>query len=808
MLRNFLKISVRNLIRNKTYSVINILGLSIGMACSILIFLFIFDELSYDKYHENSDDIYRVGINANFGGNDITAYISGMPLGDAFVNEIPEVTSSVRVVKMSFESNESVINHDNKTFMERNLFYTDSTFITIFDVEFIEGDPNRCLHLPYQIVITESVSKKYFGKENPVGKSLNISGEEYLISGLIKDCPPNSHFNYTILISLVSTEYVDYSTWLANDMSYTYLLLDKKSSVDKVVKKMNDMAIMQAEKELETSFGIDLKSFYESGNYFKYMLQALTDIHLHSHTDFEIEANSNIDYVYIFSVIALFILIVACINFMSLSTARSAKRAKEVGIRKVVGARKSIIFKQFLVESIVISFISLFIAMIIVESVLPFYNNFISKELSVGYSKNIYVIPVLIILAVIVGLFSGIYSASSLSSIKILSVIKGSFYSDKNNSWFRNGLVIFQFTVSIILFISTFIIYSQLSYIKNKDIGFERNDVLIINKAYYLKDEYRSFKQELEKNSIISGVTFSSTLPGKAFSGFPIMVEGDNSNTTYVPREILTDYDFADLYKLKIKEGRLFSKEFAADSFSIILNESAVKEFGLKEPVVGQRIISSFDNNTRYWKIIGVVENFNFRSLHQTVGSIVILPNRRNAEYISVKFNGNLDSDKVELVKVIWEKFVLDSPFDYSILEDDFANMHIEEFKTGELFSLFSILTIFIACLGLFGLASFMAEQKTKEIGIRKTMGASVNNIVRSLFKQFTRWVLLSNIIAWPLAYLLMKAWLQNFAYHTNIQWWIFPVSALMALCIALLTVSIQAVRAANANPVDSLKYE
>jgi putative ABC transport system permease protein len=493
---------------------------------------------------------------------------------------------------------------------------------------------------------------------------------------------------------------------------------------------------------------------------------------------------------------------------MNLSTARSAKRAKEVGIRKVVGARKSIIFKQFLVESIVISFISLFIAMIIVETVLPFYNNSISKELSVGYSNNIYVIPALLLLAVIVGLFSGIYSASKLSSIKILNVIKGSFFSNKNNSWFRNGLVIFQFTVSIVLFISTFIIYSQLSFIKNKDVGFEKDDVLIINKAYYLRDEYQSFKQELEKNSIISGVTFSSTLPGKAFSGFPISVEGDNSNITYLPREILTDYDFADLFNLKMKEGRFFSKGFAADSFSIVLNESAVKEFGMKEPVVGQRIISTFDNNSTYWNIIGVVKDFNFRSLHQAVGPIVMLPNRRYAEYISVKFNGKLDGDKVELVKVIWQKFVMDSPFDYSILEDDFINMHMEEFKTGELFSLFSLLAIFIACLGLFGLISFMAEQKTKEIGIRKTMGSSVYRIVKLLLKQFSAWLLIANIIAWPLAYFLMNNWLQNFAYHTNIKWWVFPISTLITILIALFTVSFQAIRAARANPVESLRYE
>ncbi|HKL09131.1 MAG TPA: ABC transporter permease [Bacteroidales bacterium] len=808
MFKNFLKVSIRNLVRNKTYSFINILGLSIGMVCSILITLFIVDELSYDRYHENAENIYRVGLSGSFGGNELKAYVTGSPAGQTFVEQIPEVLKSSRVVKASFASAEMVVNIDERQYLEENVFYVDSTFFDIFDVDFINGNPQGALSSPYKVILSESTARKYFGNTNVVGKSIQLFGDEYLITGIVEDTPSNSHFHYNILISIVSSDIPTYTTWLANDMSYTYLLLEEGVNPRKVNEKIHDVALTHIERELVMSLGADLESFYEAGNYFKYLLQPIIEIHLHSHTDFEIEPNSNILYVYIFSIIALFILVVACINFMNLSTARSAKRAKEVGIRKVVGASRGALFRQFVFESIVLSFISLFIAMIIIESILPVFNNFISKELNVGYATNPLVIPALILLAIFVGLFSGAYSAGYLSSIKILSVIKSSVFSGKSHSWFRNFLVIFQFTVSIVLFICTFVIYSQLHYIKNKDIGFEKENILIIEKAGYLGNSFNSFKQELEKNSVVTAVAYSNTLPGKIFGGFPMSIPGENTEESYVPRLLRVGYDFDETYQLEMKEGRFFSRDFSTDSLAVIINESAVKEFGLEEPIVGQKIVTNYNNNVTEWNIIGVVKNFNFRSLHQDVGSLVLINDDGHADFISVRFNAGINHEAIQLVENTWNKFVQDAPFEYSIMENDFINLHKEEFKTGEVFMVFSLLAIFIACLGLFGLASFMAEQKTKEIGIRKALGASVLTIVRLLFKQFTLWVIIANVVAWPLAYFFMKSWLQNYAYHTDIKLWIFPAAGFLALFIALITVSYQAITAASKNPTESLRYE
>ncbi|MBU8892327.1 MAG: ABC transporter permease [Bacteroidales bacterium] len=806
MLRNFFKVSIRNLIRNKTYSIINILGLSIGMACSILIFLFIFDELSYDKYHENSDDIYRVGQEVYLEDEFRSSYAVGFPAGRTFADEIPEIINFARVLKIEIVSSEAVVKLDNKEFIEKDMFFVDNSFLDIFDVKFIDGDAATSLNEPYQLLITESLSKKYFGEESPLGKVINIRSEEYIVSGLIEDCPANSHFHYSVLISMLSnSNFTDNSTWVINGFYFTYLLLEKGADVERVAEKVHDIAIKHDEKELKTLFDMNIEDMARS----KYILQPLTDIHLHSHSDVEIEDNSNISYIYIFSLIAFFILVVACINFMNLSTARAAKRAKEVGIRKVIGAMKGGLFWQFMFESIILSAISLIVAMLIVESVLPFFNSFIEKELTVGYSQNILLIPLLLLLAIVVGLFSGFYSAGYLSSIKILSVIKSSVFSGKSHSWFRNILVIFQFSVSIFLFICTFIIYSQLLYIKNKDTGLEKENVLVINSASKLGDSYKSFKEELEKHPRISGVTYSSALPGGFFNGFPAAIPGENSNKDYFPKSLSTDYDFAETYNLKMKEGRFFSDEFAADSFSIVINESAVKEFGLKKPVVGKQIISRYNDNYIINRtIVGVVKNFNFRSLHQEIGSLVITPNRGDMDYLSVKFKTELNNEAMELVKTKWNKFVMDAPFDYSVLEDVFINMHKEEFKTGEIFALFSILAIFIACLGVYGLVSFMAEQKTKEIGIRKVLGSSTSQVVRLLLVTFTKWVLMANVIAWPVAYFFMNKWLQNFAYRVNIQWWIFIASGILGLLIAVLTVSFQAIKAARTNPVNSLRYE
>jgi putative ABC transport system permease protein len=809
MLRNFLKISIRNLVRNKTYSIINILGLSIGMACSIIIFLFIVDEVSYDRYHDNANNIYRVGIDASMQGNQMNAFITGSPLGRTFVSEVPEVIKSARIVRMQFDDAETVVSYGDIKFVEERLLFVDSTYFDMFNVEFISGDSRKVLNSPNMIVVTESIAVKYFKNENPVGKSLNIQGSEYLIQGIIKDCPSNTHVHYDILASIVSIPNAHYETWMSNDVSYTYLLLDKNVDAEMVEAKMLKVAKKYISPELQAVFGVTMDEFLDAGNSFKYILQPLTDIHLKSHTDFEIEANSNIIYVYVFSIIAVFILFIAIINFMNLSTARSATRAKEVGIRKVIGAVRKNLFYQFLFESIVMSVISLILGMVIIESVLPYFNSFTLKELSIGYFSNIYVLPSLILLAVTVGLVSGIYSASYLSSSKILSVIKGKALSGPKHDWFRSSLVIFQFSISITLFICTFIIYSQLDLIRNKDIGFEKKNIIVIEKADILGNSFNTFCDELESNPLIEGVASSSTLPARLFTGLPCNIKGDNSNKTFAPRMMAVDYKFAETYNLRIKDGRFFSEDFSTDSFAVVLNEAAVKEFGFEENVIGKQLETSLYGNVFTWNIIGVVKDFNFTSLHQDVGSLIMTsPIVNGTSLVSVKLKSNVSQDIIKFIDDKWKSFESEVPFSYYIMEDEFDNLHSEEFRTGDVFVLFSILAIFIACLGLFGLASFMAEQKTKEIGIRKALGASTTLVVGLLLKQFTKWVVLANIIAWPLAYFFMKNWLTNFAYRVDMGWWIFIASAILGLLIAMFTVSFQALKAARNNPVNSLRYE
>ncbi len=809
MLRNFFKVSIRNLTRNKTYSIINILGLSIGMACSIIIFLFIFDELSYDKFNKKADQIYRVGIDAEMQGSRMKGFITGAPVGRTFVTEIPEVKNSTRIIKDPMGQDEAVVKYGDKKFVEENIFFVDSSFFNIFDVEFVEGYPKSILNNPNQVVITESIAKKYFNDQNPVGKLLNILGKEYLIQAVVKDCPSNSHFHYKILASLVSLPIAESQGWIINNNLYTYLLLEKGVDTKQIKNKMLEVAFKYIEPELQNIFGVSIEQFKNAGNTYDYILQPLTDIHLKSHTDSEIEANSSIVYVYIFSIIAAFILFIAIINFMNLSTARSATRAKEVGLRKVIGAQRRNLFYQFLFESIIMSLISLIVAMVITESVLGVFNSFILKDLSIGYLSNFYVLPSLLLLAIVVGVISGLYSASYLSSSKILNVLKGKVLSGGNNSWFRSALVIFQFSISITLFICTFVIYSQLNLLRNKDIGFNKKNIVVIEKSNALGESMESFKHELESNPFVKSVTASSTLPARGFGNLPLTVEGEKDNKSYVPCVISVDPDFAKTYQLTIKEGRFFSDDFASDTFAVVLNESAVKKFGLQEPVVGKRLITSIYGQTYHWEIIGVVKNFNFKSLHQDVNPLVLAsPFIRGTNLISVKLKDGISKESLDFIQEKWNKFVLDTPLDYSIMEDDFDNMHKEEFRTGDVFIIFSILAIFIACLGLFGLASFMAENKTKEIGIRKAMGASTFIIVETLLTQFTKWVLWANIIAWPIAYMFMNKWLENFAYRVNIEWWIFIASGILGLLIAVLTVSFRAIKAARANPVNSLRYE
>ena len=807
MFRNFIKVAFRNITRHKVFSWINIIGLSVGLACSILIAMFVLDELSYDRFHERSDDIYRIALRGTFQGDKLNGVSTGAPVGNIFEEEIPEIKNSVRLV--NYYSDGATIKIRNNSFKEEDLFYTDSTFFDIFSFDLIKGDKSSILTTPYTIVLTESMAEKYFGTTNVVGKSLEIDNEEYTITGVAEDCPGNSHFHYKLLASLVSLDVADSPYWLSNDFSYTYLLLDEKADYKKVNDKIWTVASEHLDSELKDLMGVSLKEFRKQSNNVSYYLQPLTSIHLESHSNSEIERNSSKKYVYIFSVIAIFILFIAIINFMNLSTARSATRAKEVGLRKVVGARRSSLFVQFLSESVLMSLLSLLIAIVIIESVLPWFNNLAGKNLSLGYTEQWYIIPVLILMGILVGLVSGFYTAGYLSGIRVQTVLKGKLLSGRSNSGFRNGLVVFQFSISVILFISTIFIYKQLDFILNKDLGYNKEKVLVTRNAERLGESVETFRKEIEKDPKIQAVSTSDALPGGGFNGFPCTATGKNNADSYVFRSMSADYNLNEVLGLKMLEGEFFNDKHRQDTFTLIVNQTAARKLGYEKPIVGKHILTSYHGNNIHWKIIGMVKDFHFLSLHERIRPMVILhPSVRTNDLISVKYRSDNEQYVINKVKNTWKEFLPNEPFEYYFLEENHKAIHKEEFRTGKVFGIFSALAIFIACLGLFGLASFMAEQKTKEIGIRKAMGAKTNEVVILLLRKFLLWVFVSNLVAWPLSYFFLKNWLTNFAYHIDINLLFFIAGSLIALIIAVLTVSYQAVKAARNNPVNSLRYE
>jgi putative ABC transport system permease protein len=807
MFKNFIKVAIRNITRHKVFSWINVIGLSVGLACSILIALFVFDELSYDTFHERSDDIYRIAMRGTFQGDKLNGVSTGAPVGNIFKEEIPEITNSVRLV--NYYSEGATIKIGNNSFKEEDLFYTDSTFFDIFSFELIKGDKSSILTTPYTIVLSESMAEKYYGTVDVVGKSLEIDNEEYMITGVAEDCPANSHFHYKLLASMVSLDVADSPYWLSNDFSYTYLLLDENADYETVNDKIWNVASEHLDSELKDLMGISLEEFKKQSNRVTYYLQPLTSIHLESHSNMEIERNSSKKYVLIFSVIAIFILFIAIINFMNLSTARSATRAKEVGLRKVVGARRGSLFVQFLSESVLMSLLALMIAIVLIETVLPGFNNLAGKNLSLGYTEHWYVLPALILLGILVGIVSGLYTAGYLSRIHVQTVLKGKILSGKSNAGFRNSLVVFQFSISIILFISTIFIYKQLDFILNKDLGYNKEKVFVTKNAERLGESFETFRKKIEKDPKIEAVSSSDALPGSDFNGFPCSATGKDNNDSYVFRSMCANYNLDEVLDLKMIEGEFFSEKHRQDTFTLIVNQAAANKLGYDQPIVGKHVLTSYLGNQIHWKIIGMIKDFNFLSLHKKIRPMVIIhPSLRTNDLLSVKYRSNDEQYVINKVKNSWKEFLPNEPFEYYFLDEKHKTIHKEEFRTGKVFGIFSGLAIFIACLGLFGLASFMAEQKTKEIGIRKAMGAKTNEIVILLLKQFLLWVFVANLVAWPLSYLFMKNWLSNFAYHINISLLYFLIGSVIALLIAVLTVTYQAVTAARNNPVHSLRYE
>ncbi len=808
MFKNHLKVAFRNLLRHGGYSFINIAGLAIGIACCVLILLYVQDEMSFDRHNVNADRTYRVVLKGVVSGDELNVAASCAPIGPTLVEQYPEVVQFTRIRNFGFP----VIRYGDKVFSEERFYAVDSTFFDVFSVNFIHGDARTALTQPHTVVLTRKMAEKYFGDENPVGKSINADNRrDWLVTGVVEDWPTATHFSFDFLAAL--TTYADSRSpiWISNNY-YTYVVLSQQASHEELEAKLPDLVRQHVGPQIEQAANISFGQFLESGGQYGYFLQALPDIHLHSALDYELEPNGDSGYVALFSIVALIVLLIACINFMNLATARSAGRAKEVGIRKTIGSSRTLLIRQFLTETVVMGIFAAGVAALLVQLALPAFNAVAGKQLQISLFDNWLAIPGLLGTALLVGVIAGAYPAFFLTAFKPISVLTASgTRTSGGHAAIRTGLVVFQFAVSVALIIATLVVGSQLDYIQNKKLGFNKNQVLVIEKTDDLGEQVYPFMQELRKNINILAVSNSHTLPGRPFNSNAYRLASASGEETMMLWDMASDHDFASTYQIQSKAGRFFSRNFGTDSSGIVLNEAAVAALGLEKPI-GERLIElgPTPDRSNVYTIIGVVSDFHFQSLHQVIRpmAIKLFTPTWFGKYVSVRLSTADLPGTLAYIENTWKKFAGAQAPEYSFFDQNFAKLYRAEQITGQILTAFAAVAIVIACLGLFGLASFTAEQKTREIGIRKVLGASAGSVVFLLSSRFARWVLVASFLAWPLAWFAMSAWLQNFAYRTEINPLNFLLAAGVALAIALATVSYQTVRAAFANPVDALRYE
>ncbi|MFO7447969.1 MAG: ABC transporter permease [Ignavibacteriaceae bacterium] len=789
MLKNYLTIALRNIIRQKLYSFINIMGLAFGIAVCLVIFLFISDELSFDQFHQNSGSIYRVVIsNADLTE---TSGVTPLPLAEALETDFPEL--EVVQTKASY----NVISYEEKTFTEKNFYYTDPNFLKIFSFQLLKGDPARVLQKPGSVVINENMAKKYFGNEEPIGKTiLNDNRDPLIVTGIMKNFPENSYMQYDFL-GVKSDHVKDWPDELKKDwhprMFSTFILTPSNYSVQALDKKMPAF--------LEKYVG------KEEAKYQRLVLQPLKDIYLHS-TDIKfnpMDKTGDIKEIYIFSIIAVFILILACINYMNLSTSRYSNRMNEIGIRKVIGAGRKQLAYQFLGESVVTSFIAVSVSVFLVELFLPVFNSMMDKNIEFKFFNDPVLLAGLISGALIIGIISGSYPAIFLSAFHPIKIIRSSAAPGLKNLSIRRILIVVQFSIAVALIVCLTVVFAQMKFLTNKNLGFEKENLLSIDIPYQLRSKFEAFKREaLKDKHIINMAMAESVFPNRLGTTNKVDFNLNGERKTVWVHVMSADFDLIETLGLKIKSGRSFSKEFQTDEKeSLVFNESAINAAGIKDPV-GQEV----DYFTGKKKIIGVVKDFHYWRLHEKIEPVVIMINKIQCWNIAVRISGHNIIPTMDILRDKWKLVFPGWPLEFTFADDNLNKLYQKEIKLEKLAEYLTFIALFIACLGLFGLSAFAAEKRTKEIGIRKVLGASITSIVKIFSKEFLILVGISNLIAWPLAYYLMNNWLQDFAYHVDIGYWVFLLAGGSAIIISLLTVSFQAIKAATANPVESLKYE
>jgi len=807
MLLNYFKVAIRSLLKNKFYSLINVIGLAIGVACCLLIMIFVLDEISYDRYNVKAERIYRMGFTGMLGGNEFTGAQVGPPVKNALINDFPEVEDVTRFRQRgSF-----MVRYQTETFKEEDIVFVDGNVFETFSFNLIQGNAATALMEPNSMVITPTIAKKYWGDDDPLGKQVILDNKtEYKITGVMQEIPRNTHFNFDIFLSMESLEESRSDQWMSFNYQ-TYIVLREESSPEELEGKFKGMIETYIGPQIEEYLNMTLDELEEQGTKLGFFVDPMLDIHLHSKIQGELAPPSDILYVYIFSAIGIFILLIACINFMNLSTARSANRAKEVGIRKVMGSLKRQLVRQFIIESIIVSLTAFFLAVIISLIAMPQFNDLSGKQLVIPFTSPLF-FPTIIAAAIIVGFLAGSYPAFYLSAFEPAAILKGSLKIGVKSGWLRSSLVVFQFGTSIILIVGTLIIYNQLNYVQNKKLGFNKEQVLILQDAYALGDQLNSFKEEVKTDPDVINASISGFIPvsnsNRSSTAYFPNGKIDMENTQIIQRWRI-DHDYIQTMGMEIILGRNFSKDFPSDSSAILINETAAALFGFGEDAINQKLsqFTEDPNVTDDYRVVGVVNDFHFESLRENIGPMV-MHLRSSRGLMSVRINTKNITALVNRIENKWKSLANGQPFSYSFMDDRFDDTYKDEQRIGKIAIVFSSLAIFIACLGLFGLAAFTAEQRTKEIGVRKVMGASVTGIVMLLSKEFGKLIVIAFVIATPLSWYLMDNWLSGFHYRITINPILFLIAGGAAFSIAWLTMGYQSLKASIANPIKSLRDE
>ena len=816
MWKNFFTVAVRNIGKNKVFTLINISGLAIGLASSILIILFIVKELSYDRFHEHSGRIYRLYIDGKIGEQTFRGAWTSPVMAPAFAGEIPEIEEFVRFDVF----NQQLIWNDDRRFIEDHFMFADSTIFDIFSIRFIRGDPSTALTAPRSVVITGDKARQYFGDADPLGMPLSVNRDSnlYMVTGVIEPLPDNSHFFADFIASMVTLEDSQRETWFQNSI-FSYVLLSPGADPREVEAKMAGVMLSHIREELETVLGVGPEEWVGGGNRYGVFLQPLKSIHLQQDIEVGLEicfrpVNDRI-YIYIFSLVAFLILLIAYINFMNLSTARSAMRTREIGLRKVMGSDRSLLVRQFLTESVILSMIALAVALIIVEISLPWFNRVMDLQLEMDPGEYRYLLPMVFILTLLLGLFSGIYPALFLARYRPVEGIRGEYASGRRASSFRNILVIAQFTISVAIIVATLVVSFQLRFLLQKELGYDKEQLIVMKRIYPLENRIQTFCREVEKIPGVVSASNSTTYLGFNNSTETYQIKGREASKNYLFGTNYVDHAFMKTYNFMLASdwGRFFDPGIPSDSSAILVNRAAVREYMIENPLETVFLEPTLEGDTNQLRIIGVVEDFHHSSLREPVGPYMLRFKSGGTAwpgYITVRLGvaGPGVQSTLNRIERKWMEMSGEAPFQYFFLDTELENYYKEERRTGRLSLMFAVLATFVACLGLFGLTIYNTQRRTREIGIRKAMGAGVRDVILVVAREIVMLMGISVLLAWIIAYFFMQNWLQNFPYHIGFRPWIYLSAALTAIMIALVTVAYLAYRAARASPASILHYE